>query len=493
TVDCLSRERREGTLGLLFLTDLRSHDVVLGKTAAASLDMVLGLVAALPLLALPLLVGGTGATQYFRLALALGAILVLSLAIGVLASALSNSSRTALATTLGILLFLSFGVPFLGEGVFHIHFNDKFAALFYSVCPLYTLELCLDLPLREPSWKYWTHIGAMQLLAWCCLIIACARTAKSWRDQPASKLVLRWSERFRRWQLGGNRLRLRWRRLMLERNPIAWLEGRDHLQERILWAGVLLAAVYCLLKRLHSPRASPDDETLVFWPWWAHCALGIWLMIQAPRRLAEDKHSGALELLLCTGLSYREIVRGNFLALRRRYGRALIGLLTLDAFLLLAYFSSHGQLKGLLRHDVFQLFLWGPFIFPFQLYCIARVGIYQGLVQPSSVRASFAVFWRVGLLPWILFFVLLLTCDYYAARFKVLRVSETLACTGWGLCHLLPCSFFLARANWNLSRNFQALATTARPPSWRERLIRLATRRRPSSRPTIRIQVQPHS
>ncbi|HVV71122.1 MAG TPA: ABC transporter permease, partial [Verrucomicrobiae bacterium] len=41
TVDCLSRERREGTLGLLFLTDLRSHDVVLGKTAAASLDMVL--------------------------------------------------------------------------------------------------------------------------------------------------------------------------------------------------------------------------------------------------------------------------------------------------------------------------------------------------------------------------------------------------------------------------------------------------------------------
>src|SRR5512147_53463 len=28
--DCLSGERREGTLGLLFLTDLRGYDVVLG-------------------------------------------------------------------------------------------------------------------------------------------------------------------------------------------------------------------------------------------------------------------------------------------------------------------------------------------------------------------------------------------------------------------------------------------------------------------------------
>src|SRR5262245_51565625 len=29
TADCLSEERREGTLGLLFLTDLKGHDVVL--------------------------------------------------------------------------------------------------------------------------------------------------------------------------------------------------------------------------------------------------------------------------------------------------------------------------------------------------------------------------------------------------------------------------------------------------------------------------------
>src|SRR5688572_11562169 len=36
TADCLSEEKREGTLGLLFLTDLKGYDVVLGKLTATS-------------------------------------------------------------------------------------------------------------------------------------------------------------------------------------------------------------------------------------------------------------------------------------------------------------------------------------------------------------------------------------------------------------------------------------------------------------------------
>ena len=37
TADSISEEKREGTLGLLFLTELRSYDVVLGKWLANSL------------------------------------------------------------------------------------------------------------------------------------------------------------------------------------------------------------------------------------------------------------------------------------------------------------------------------------------------------------------------------------------------------------------------------------------------------------------------
>src|SRR5579871_4977908 len=43
TVDALSFEKREGTIGLLFLTDLKGYDIVLGKLAATSLQSFYGL------------------------------------------------------------------------------------------------------------------------------------------------------------------------------------------------------------------------------------------------------------------------------------------------------------------------------------------------------------------------------------------------------------------------------------------------------------------
>jgi len=474
TVDCLSRERREGTLGLLFLTDVKGYDVVLGKMVAASFHMVLGLTAALPLLALPLLVGGINLAQFARLALAIADITMLSLAVGVLASALMDSSRGALALTLAILLLLCVGLPLLGEAVFKIHGNGVGAALFYSACPLYTAGLCLDLPLREPLWKYWINLGCLHGLAWACLAIACIWTAKSWRDQPVSTRLARWTERVRAWRRGSVRARSKWRERMLEKNPIAWLEGRDRLQERTLWCLFLLTATYCTLRHLHSPKTWPNEESMVLWPWWAHFVLCIWLGVQAPRRLADDKHSGALELMLCTPLSARAMVRGNMSALRGRYGPVLLALAGLDGFLVFAYFRVHGGWPGLLHNSLLQLFVWAAVICPIQLYAIARLGIYHGLKEANSIRATFASLWRVGLLPWILFFAFILVCDFYASRFRVLRPTETLVYAAWGLCHLLPLTWFVANSHWHLSRDFRTLAASGTRVAWYRRLGDLA-------------------
>src|SRR5690349_16142973 len=52
TADCLSQEKRDGTLGLLFLTELQGYDVVLGKLLATSLHAVYGLLAVFPVFAL---------------------------------------------------------------------------------------------------------------------------------------------------------------------------------------------------------------------------------------------------------------------------------------------------------------------------------------------------------------------------------------------------------------------------------------------------------
>src|SRR6184192_2915928 len=96
TADCLSEEKREGTLGLLFLTPLKGYDVVCGKLIATSLHAFYGLLGILPLLALPLLIGGVSVGEFWRLTLALVTTLFFSLALGMFVSAVSHDSRESL-------------------------------------------------------------------------------------------------------------------------------------------------------------------------------------------------------------------------------------------------------------------------------------------------------------------------------------------------------------------------------------------------------------
>src|SRR6266581_7627107 len=105
TADCLSEEKREGTMGLLFLTDLHGYDVVLGKLAATSVLSFFAVLAILPVLGLPLLMGGVTLGEFWRMILVLIVTLFLSLALGLLVSALSHEARQAMAATfLGMLL-----------------------------------------------------------------------------------------------------------------------------------------------------------------------------------------------------------------------------------------------------------------------------------------------------------------------------------------------------------------------------------------------------
>src|SRR3954451_3574585 len=71
TADCLSEEKREGTLGLLFLTDLKGYDVVLGKLCSTGLNTVYGILAAFPILGIALIGGGITGAEFLRAALAL--------------------------------------------------------------------------------------------------------------------------------------------------------------------------------------------------------------------------------------------------------------------------------------------------------------------------------------------------------------------------------------------------------------------------------------
>src|SRR2546422_7448191 len=83
TADCLSGEKREGTLGLLFLTDLKGYDVIFGKLAATSVNSIYALVAVVPVISLPVQLGGVTAMELWQSSLVLVNTIFLSLASGI--------------------------------------------------------------------------------------------------------------------------------------------------------------------------------------------------------------------------------------------------------------------------------------------------------------------------------------------------------------------------------------------------------------------------
>src|SRR5689334_8701822 len=107
TADCVSSEKREGTLGLLFLTPLQGMDIMLGKMVCHGLQMLYGLCAAFPAFFLPLLAGGVTWGEVGRVVLALALSLLLAQSVGILVSVLSMEARQAMMTTFSTVVLMA--------------------------------------------------------------------------------------------------------------------------------------------------------------------------------------------------------------------------------------------------------------------------------------------------------------------------------------------------------------------------------------------------
>ena len=107
TADCISRERREGTLGLLFLTPLTGTDIVVAKGLVHGLRAITLWLAVLPVLTVPFLMGGVSWSQAALSALVNANAICWALAAGLLASAWSKAwLRALLVATLLACVFL---------------------------------------------------------------------------------------------------------------------------------------------------------------------------------------------------------------------------------------------------------------------------------------------------------------------------------------------------------------------------------------------------
>jgi len=316
TSDCLSEEKREGTIGFLFLTDLRGYDVVLGKVLATSLRSFYSLLAVFPILAVTLLMGGVTGPQFWKTSLALVNALLVSLAAGLFVSALSRDSQKALAATLLLLVFVTLGGP-ATDGV-SAAVNQR------SFEPVLSLTSPGHLFLTAGAWgkaPFWRGLLANQAVAWTLLGLTCALLPRTWQEKTA-KTSISMAGWARWWKFGGTKRRLALRRKLVGVNPVFWLGCRERWQAVSLWAAALLmtggfAAMFA------------SDEQSMLWIIWSSFAAAVTLLLylgaasQAGRFFVEAKRSGLIELLLATPLTGNQIVQGQWRAMLRMFGPGL--------------------------------------------------------------------------------------------------------------------------------------------------------------------------
>ncbi len=320
TSDCLSEEKREGTLGLLFLTPLRGYDVAVGKLLATSLRSFYGLLALLPILAITELMGGVTGAEYWKSALALVNALFISLAAGLFVSALSRDSQKALMTTFLVLLLLSLGGLAI-DGIIAAAKGQAPRPVWSISSPGYVLA-------AAGAWgrsAYWEGLLVNQLAAWALFAAACAIVRHTWqeRKRAQARTTQGWGYA---WKYGTARLRRHLRRGLLERHPVAWLGSRERWQSRNMW---VLALALTLGFFVVLVRALPREAWLV----WGYAGglltllVYFWAASQSCRLLIEARRGGLLELLLVSPVSEGEIVGGQWRALRRLFGGPVLLLL----------------------------------------------------------------------------------------------------------------------------------------------------------------------
>ena len=445
--DTLAEEKREGTLGLLLLTDLRPGSILLGKFLSASASTFFGLLAILPLLGIPILLGGVTKDQFLRVSLNLITTLFLSIAWGFLISAMA---RKHLATML-----LGFFLPTFFAGIITalafklaIAYDDAVALAFGLVSPALTQLVALeDHP--DAVRFYWDSIVANQIIAWGCLLLAARIFPRRAHENPADPIAQLREERMRKFRYGDARQRAALRHRLLQHNPLVWFVNRDRIDAIVLTS----ICGFILLIGLLLDAAG-----------WALVLAMFTVMIrmahEASHSVSEDQKSGALELLLSTRLSVAEIIKGRVQGIRRRFMPPVVLVLV---WIFGIYSLAHeSRFKLALSLSAWILSCW---------LALSWVGPWFALRAKKPITATLMSLGTVAVPPFSAWFVLnfqsFFTFHIYGGPDHTLAITS---CAWVGVAHclllihwakkMLFTHFRAAAADLFATRKFEGVFTT---------------------------------
>ncbi len=401
TSDTLTREKTDGTLGLLFLTDLRGYDVVLGKMITASLKSFYGVLAVLPVLALPLLMGGVTSDQFWRTAGALLNILIFSLSLGMFFSAASWSTGRAIFWTLLSLLSVTM-LPL-------IHFwLSGTASILNFVSPGFAMASAsapvIGTPVAGFS-GYWTWLGGGLAVSGTLLSLASWIIPYRWRETKLRPQTPSLAER-----RDGDRLQPSAERqsAMLDTNPAGWLvwRVRSFRTSRRLLMALMITFGLALLGFVALEGAGIDDV----WIFMASLIWvgSFWIRLEVARHAVttvhEAKTSGALEQILVTPVDERQFRRGHFIAMVRFWMWPVIVLASLPIVAALLSMLMTGWISDDALFGVSIMGLMSGLIavvFFGDLFALYYSGCWFALRSNSYSAAFWKTFGFVYLLPTI--------------------------------------------------------------------------------------------
>jgi alpha-tubulin suppressor-like RCC1 family protein len=395
TVDCLSVEKREGTLGLLFLTDLKGYDVVLGKLAATSLNGFYALLAVLPVLAFSMLLGAVGNAEFWRMVLVLADTFLFSLAVGIFCSALSRDARRASAANFALLLlFVGVFPAMAGLTGYFLPGHPLILQWFYT-CPAFPFYLSSDANYKLYTEDFWRSVGAIHLLTWLLVMLASWIVPRTWQDRPLRREKAGWRGLWRAWNYGPVAARAAYRKRMLDVNAFYWLTARARLKPVHVWTFLGFIACWWTVCLLRAGDVWWGGGVVIIMALIINSTLKLWVILEAGQQLVEDQSMGTMELLLPTRLDARDILRGQWLALRRQFLRPLM--VVIVAELLLAWIA--------IKHEgsdpqLVYMVLAGVVMLVADAFALAWVSMRQALTSRSASRAAISTAARVLILPW---------------------------------------------------------------------------------------------
>ncbi len=406
--DSLAREVREGTMPLLRLTPLSMAGIILGKGMSGGLRSFGLLLGATPMLAVPVLIGGVGPREVATTAIALAALVTMSLSAGLWASALARTAGMALTRAylaLAVILLLVSGMVSGIDAVAGSVMTPRWQVfLFHDAW----LEICgvpdagdlyvywwrpLPPPLPPPPPKTFLDLAvrALWLLAFSLVVSAfwMGRAKRALAQQAVSESLGQpesaMARRFVRVPAGLVARHRRWRLGVLARNPLEWLARRTPRRALMRWfwlgaAGLLWAQMAISMNWMSSYGTGLSWNVFP----WILMAAAIWSTATA---LREERRTGTLEMILVTGLTESQIVRSVLRTTRQTYlPAALLG-------------AAVGQYLGTLGYEQdSQPFLWSALA---AAWALPGIGLACSLLTRSlagSLVLTLLVSWGLPLL-----------------------------------------------------------------------------------------------